>query len=253
MQNKAIPALILALILIIAGAFLPQIVGNLMDASLSNKIEFADASDIQLEFVQSDMSMEEILGILCKHTHTVEVPADLAVHTTGEIQQLTRQIISHYQDAGLITHNIDTGLDISSCIPMLHYQQASGRKSNIFWHLIFERSDNSWRLEMVLDDRTGFLCSVHYDDRSAAAPGESEITDLSYDALEDKLFTFADLFLSDLGDSFASLDRAAISAGMSTSVDEEYTSTTVTWEDSIKGDCHIVFYVMDTSFYTIHY
>lgn len=251
MQNKAILALILALLLIIAGALLPQIVGNVIDASLSNKIQFADASDIQLEFVQSDMPMEEILGILCKSTHSVEVPADLAVHTTGEIQQLARQVISHYQEANLIPHSIDTGADIRSCTPLLHYQESSTRKSNIFWHLIFEPTDNSWRLEIVLDDRTGGLCSVNYAYR--VVPDYVGTADPIYEDLEAMLLTFTDLFLSDLGENFAQLGTEEISAGISTSVDEDYASTTVSWADSIKGECHIVFYIRDTSFYTIYY
>lgn len=252
MRNRSILALMLALVLLAAGAALPRIVGNVMDASLAEKVAFADASDIQLEFVQTDMAIEEILGILCKSTHFVEVPADLAVHTAGEIQQLAQQTISHYQDAGLIFHSIDAGADIVSCIPQLHYQQGTARKSNIFWDLIFEPTDNSWRLEMVLDDRTGTLCSVNYDYRVAsenASPGDA---DTDHDP-QSRLLAFADVFLSDLGGSFAALEQEDISAGISTSVDEDYASTTVSWADTIKGECHIVFYILDTSFYTIFY
>lgn len=256
MQNKALLALILALLLIIAGALLPQIVGNVMDAALSNQIEFADASDIQLEFVQNDIPMEEILGIMCRNTHSVEVPADLAIHSSSDIQQLARQAISHYQEANLIPHSIDTVADIRSCTPELLYEQASSRKSNIFWNLIFEPSDNSWRLEMVLDDRTGALCSIHYDyhiDPDYIDPTYVNTAAPIYEDLEGMLFTFADVFLSDLGDSFAALDKEDISAGISTSVDEDFTSTTVSWEDTLYGECHIVFFIMDTSFYTILY
>jgi len=254
MWNKAVLSLILALVLIAAGALLPKIVGTIMDTSLSNRIEFADASDIQLEFVQSDMPMEEILGIMCKSTNSVEIPADLAVHSAEEIHQLALQAITHYQEANLIPHSIDADADIQSCIPKLHYQQSSSRKSNIFWNLIFEPSDNSWRLEMALDDRTGALCSINYDYRVVSVdPGYANTPEPIYADLEGMLLTFADVFLSGLGENFAELDTDEISAGISTSVDEDYASTTVSWADSIKGECHIVFYILDTSFYTIYY
>lgn len=251
MRNKTVLALILAVALILFGAFLPKIVGSIMDRSASNKMEFAEVSDIQLEFVQSDMPMEEIMSILCKGTHSVEVPQDLASHSASDIQRLAQQAISHYQDAGLISHSVDIAIELQSCVPNLVYQQASSRKSNIFWHLVIVPADNSWSLEMDLDDRTGRLCSINYIYH--VDPNQAKPTEPIYEDLEEMLLSFSNLFLRDLGDSFAEMDTEAISAGISTSVDEDYASATVTWEDTIKGECHMIFYLLDTSFYTIYY
>lgn len=250
MRNKAVLALILALVLIGAGAFLPRIAGATLDRSVSDKIQFAEIGDVQLEFVQSDMPMEEILGILCKGTHSVEVPSDLASHSASDIQRLAQQAISHYQEAGLIPHSIDVTADTHTCVPQLHYQQSSSRKSNIFWNLILEPSDNSWRLEMVLDDRTGSLCSINYDYHWGPEDAAAESL---YEDWEAMLLNFRDLFLRDLGDAFVELSTEDISGEIGYSVGEDYTSTTVTWADTIKGECHIVFYIHGSAFNTIFY
>ena len=247
MKNKALLALVLAVALLIAGAFLPGIVGAIMDRSASNKMEFAQVNDIQLEFVQTEIPIEEILGILCKGTHAVEIPGDLAGHSQSDILRLAQQAVGHYQDAGLIPHIIDFSADLQSCTPQLRYQQASSRKSNIFWNIILEPSDNSWRLEMVLDDRTGILCSINYDYRVI----DTNSTNLLYPDRTSSLTTFSSLFLQDLGGSFAEMTVDALS--VNTPAEDDYTSATITWADTIKGECHIVLYMLDSAFYTLSY
>lgn len=255
MRNKTLFALTLALLLLVMGGFLPGIVGAATDRAITGKMEFAQVSDIQLEFVQGDMAIEETLSIYCKATSAVEVPQDLATRSSQDILLLAQQAFTHYQDAGLVTHSLDPQKDLSSCVSMLHYQPDSSRRSNIFWHLNFEPSDNSWKFTMILDDRTGALCSVHYEYRKAAEtmPTSEPSGELPSTDPAESVSAFARLFLNDLGGSFAAVDAETIAAGVSASVDEDFTSTTVSWDDTIKGQCHIVFYLRDGAFYTIYY
>ncbi len=243
MPNKALIALLLALILLVAGAFLPKITGAIMDRSDTNQMEFAQVSDIQLEFVQSDVSMDEILGILCKATHDVEVPTDLAVRSSGEIQQLAAQALTHYHDAGFFPHSIDPATQLQTCIPILEYEQSSRRKSNIFWNLSYGPKDGAWALGLILDDRTGAVCGISYvrEDQDTGNTAEP-----LYQDPEAMANTFADIFLDGLGDSFPVSDLAI-------STDKEMVSATVTWPDTINGDCHLIFYILDNAFYTIAY
>lgn len=256
MKNKSLLILLLAVVLVILGAMLPQIVGNMVDNSDLNQIEFANVSDVQLEFVESGISMREVMGIICRNTHSVEIPADMAGHTASEIQLLASQAITHYQDAGLILHEVDVYSQMLGCQPYLLYEQSSSRKSNIFWTLSLAPSDGSWEMELVIDDKTGRVCSINYDynvdpdyiDRDYVNTAEP-----IYEDLEATLLTFSELFLSGLGDEFSEFDAGQIEEGTSISIDENFISSSISWQDTIQGDCHIVFYVLDTRFYTLTY
>lgn len=256
MKNKTVPAVALALLLIIAGAMLPHLWGKMQDSAVEGKVSFGTVSSIQLEFVQSSVSMTEILSIAARSTNSVEVPSDLAVRTPADIKRLASQSIEEYQEVGLIQHSVDSETQLQSIIPILRYDQTSSRKSNIFWQLAFAPADGSWLLELMIDDRTGRICSINYDyhvDPDYLDESYINTADPIYEDLEAALTQFSTVFLSQLGEEFSSLNTELIEQGTSISIDEGFASTSVSWADTIKGECHVVFYVMDTSFYTILY
>ena len=251
MKVKSSLLLLLAVAVVITGALLPRIFANSRDAEQLDQLTFHQISTVQLEFVENEISMRETLGILCRDTDAIEVPLDLAAHTKEDILLMASQFISHYQDAGLILHDVDVKTHLSGCVPQLQYEDNSNRKSNIFWVVHLMSVQENWEMYLTIDDNSGKLCNISYDyymDPDYVVEGYSSPAQPIYPDLYDTLLTFSSLFLKDLGDEFSDFDIGQLEQGTSASIDEEFISSSVEWEDSISGKCHIIFYVMDTKF-----
>lgn len=256
MKVKSSLLLLLAAVVVITGALLPRIFANTQDGRQLDQLTFSQINNVQLEFVEDGISMRETLGILCRNTDAIEVPLDLAAHTKEDILLIASQFISHYQNAGLILHNVDVKTHLADCVPQLQYEDNSNRKSNIFWVLRLMSVQENWEMYLTIDDKSGKLCNISYDyymDPDYVVEGYSSPAEPIYSDLYDTLLTFSALFLKDLGDEFSDFDIGQLEQGTSTSIDEEFISSSVEWDDSISGKCHIIFYVMDTKFYTLLY
>lgn len=252
MNRKSFLAIFLSSVMILAGVFLPRAWGKILDASLENRIEFDSVSNIQLEFTQSHISLTEILSIAARSTQSVHIPTDLPIHSTSDVKRIAQQAIEKYVEASLIPHQIDVDTHMQSIVPHLKYEQSSARKSNIFWLLTLGSKDQNWVLDLIIDDKTGAVCSIHFDQPPTAAPGSDGYRVL-YENKETSLLAFRELYLSELGDGFSSDASVCIDTSVSISSDDGFASSSISWPDSIRGECHVVFYVQDNSFYTILY
>jgi len=122
---------------------------------------FASVSDVQLEFSQGTLTMEQTIAIAGRMKNTVEIPEDLTALKRSKVETIASSTANRYQQAGVIPR--DTGnFMIQYCQPILCYGLEN--QSNVFWSVHYGSRDGAGLFLMLIDDRTGTVCSVEYTD-----------------------------------------------------------------------------------------
>lgn len=250
MRWKTLLAMVLALLIIILGALLPSLVGKLQDRYDNGRISHAQISEIHLEFDNSGMTLREKLALLSGLTSTMQVSTDMTSHTSAEIWQIAMETAEIYRQAGLIPSNLSAA-DVSYCVPMMaywaQYEGAAQIHSNIFWELsIADGAGGDNALTMVIDDRTGVVCTLSY--QNVTAHREETLR------LSKALETLCSLALDELGEEFTEFDpKALVSAAGITENTSSYAAADISWEDPTYGEVRLAFVVSEVGFYTYTY
>lgn len=248
MRWKTLLTLLLCAVLLVLGAFLPELVGYFLDREGSQVPSYAQIEQVHLEFEEEPISLREKMALLDGQAQTMQVSTDMPRYTAAEIWQIAMKTASNYHQAGMVPQALEAA-DITYCIPIMYYWQEpepAGRiRSNIFWELSFADGGLGGNLlTMVIDDRTGTVCTLNYQNVNAHREG----------TLSKSLHTLCNLALEELGEEFAEFDATALaSEAQATDAAASYAAVDLTWEDALRGEIRLAFVVSNAGFYTYVY
>ena len=228
--------------LIALGAVLPWLVGERMDEAERNRIRFAPANEVRLEFADSGLSMKKTLALLGASGEPVEIPAELASRKRAQVEKIAEETAESCAGAGVIP-SLSGKPEKFDARTMLVYGPEN--VSNVFWHLTCESGDGVFRL--IVDDRTGAVCHLEY---RAQNPRPEE---MSVPEMRQALEGFSGVFLEGLGEEFFGYSAGDLAQKAETAVDGSYVAASLSfdaWEDPEQGNSRIVFFLNGSGFYT---
>lgn len=250
MKIKTMLSLLLAALVILAGAWLPQWAGKRQDASGTGQINYTAMKEVRLEFAgEYALSMEEKVATLAVGAQSVEVSENLTTRSQGEILIAVKQILQSYAQAGLI-QSVDELMTAGNytCSPRLFYREQGKVRSNIFWeyYAYDQRTGSSVRL--CVDDQTGALCFLEYARDQKNGIAQTEMTT--------QMESLCRLFLEGLGEDFQDRDIDAIVESRETkriwyydNAETQLVAQTA-WTDALYGQIRLNFVVSPWGFYT---
>lgn len=241
MNMKSILSLLSAVCILCIGAVLPRIVADRQDAANLNQMMFAPVSDVQLEFSQNDITIDQAIAMAGHSKNTVDIPEDLASTKREKVEAIAASTAKRYQQAGVIPQETDSFL-VEYAQSILWYGQEN--QSNIFWRVHYGSKDGSAILLMLIDDRTGTVCSLEYT---------TDKVEYASEDMESVLFHFAETYLSSLGEPFYQYKIENIVMNAKMPEDKSYLSSEITWQDPLYQECRITFFVNRNGFYTFFY
>lgn len=182
---RQICLLLLSLGVLLLGAGLPTLAARLQDARAENVVSYQNISSLEL-----DLHDPKKLGLiekcsLCVHGKEVMIAEEDAKHTRNEIQEIVRNSLEKYRDAGLIAGNLDT---FSYDIDLMEvYSGILVGESAIFWGVrMTDDSDDHWQeIVLLLDDDQGAILNISYYENQALLPWDEEGQRLLMDAFFD--------------------------------------------------------------------
>lgn len=243
------PAMILLLsaLLIVLGAFLPAIVGNRQDAAAEGKILFATINDVELQFSESDVTLREIISILCTAPESVEIPVDLTSLKRDRAESIALDMARRLQEACVAFRSIDTsGREIEAEFvvqfsqPVLSSSNLVDGLSNIFWSVEVSSKDVSQYLTLIIDDRTGTVCSLNYYD------GNMNYVKTQMQSI---LYSFSYVYLEELGEEYFDYSSNDIQAEAQSPLDNSYLASSIRWWAK-DYEYRTTFFVNTNGFYT---
>ena len=256
MSLKRIAVLVFSVGMIILGAFLPAIVGNRQDAASEGDIQFATIKDIQLEFSESDVSLREIISILCTDPEAVDIPVDLTNLKQERAESLALDMAKRLEEAEIafLTYD-DQGNETQAELTVLYSQPRLASSnlvdglSNIFWYVEIVDRNRQQVLQAVIDDRSGSVCSLNYSDETLVLQDTYR-----YRHKEDMkaiLYSFSYLYLEELGEEYFDYDSHDIQAEAQSPLDNSYIASSIRWWAG-DHEFRTTFFVNGNGFYTYH-
>ena len=226
------------------GALLPGLVGKRLDAAEQGKIRFAQAQEIRLEFEGSGMTMKQTLAVMGPMRDVVNIPEELATLKRSKVEHIAADAAQRYSQAGVLLR--DPG-DFSLYSMVGDYTvlvYGPETSSNVFWIVDYgDPEGNSW-FHMVIDDRTGTVCSVEYRDlETEYDPGD----------MRQILEGFCQTYLEGLGEEFFDYSGADLAGKADQGADHSYMAAQLlfdAWDEPGLGETRIVFFVNRNGFYT---
>lgn len=243
MKYKRTIVLSLSALLILLGALLPGIVGSRQDAAHDGEVYFASINEIQLEFSQNDMTLKDTIAVLCGTAETVEIPEELAQLKRSSAISYATAAVEAYWESGIVFQEEDIGgfsFEVVSCIPYLAYCSSQDNLTNIFWQITFSNKKRTEYMTLILDDRTGTICSVDY------SYGDVILSDEDMNRV---LYNFSNVYLQELGEEFYDFDTNKILKDAQFPQDKSYLASSIRWW---AGDYEYrtTFFVNPNGFYT---
>ncbi|MBQ7801039.1 MAG: hypothetical protein IJ375_01800 [Oscillospiraceae bacterium] len=231
-------ALILALtgLLIITGAFLPRITGEITDLIHSRKVLSAPMQSVQLEFSGSEwQSGDHILKKLAieRSMYSLPITPEETSMTEEEVFAAVEEAMDMYAASGIFSW-FETSYRMAE--PYLTYAVEDSGNMNIIWAVNLVHEDEPYRnLFLHLDDETGkilYLDYVTYDPDSSFFPEDQASA----------LDTFTSLYFEQLG-----LDPGGQEAEIIQ--EKDVWCRRCAFQDTGYGDIVLEFYVKPTGFY----
>lgn len=242
MNLRSLIALLLSILVIILGALLPTIVANRQDAAAENHMLFQNVEGIELEFVQSGLTMSDTLSMLASRRETVEIPVELTALKQNKLENTVAATAIRYQQSGLLFDEIKN-YKLTYSKSLLVYGRDG--QSNIFWEVRYSSPDGSSEFHMMIDDRTGTLCSITYSHAEAHYQPQD---------MEQLISSFVKLYLSGLGEEFYDYSPDYILNSMETATEtpekDSYVSAVLSLENELYGQTELTFLVNPSGFRT---
>ena len=226
------------------GAMLPGLVGKRLDAAEQGKIQFAPVQEVRLEFADSGITMKQTLAIMGPLRDPVVIPEELATLKRSKVEHITADAARRYSQAGVLLRDPGdfAGYSMVSDITVLVYGPETS--SNVFWIVDYGApEENSW-FHMVIDDRTGAVCSVEYRDLEAEYdPGN----------MRKILEGFCQTYLEGLGEEFFDYSGSELADKADRDAEQSYMAAQLrfeAWDNPLSGETRIVFFLNRNGFYT---
>ena len=233
-----------AVSVIALGALLPGLVGKKLDTAEQGKIQFAPVQEVRLEFADSGITMKQTLAIMGPLRDVVNIPQELATLKRSKVERVAAEAAQRYNQAGLLLR--DPGdfsrYSMVGDITVLVYGPETS--SNVFWIVDYaDPEGNSW-FHMIIDDRTGTVCSVEYRDLENEY-GSGEMGKI--------LEGFCRTYLEGLGEEFFNYSGADLAGKADQDAEQTYMAAQLrfdAWDNPLYGETRIVFFLNRNGFYT---
>ena len=244
MKLRSIFMILCAGAVIALGAMLPGIVGQRRDAAEQGRIQFAPVQEVRLEFADSGITMKQTLAIMGPLRDVVSIPEELATLKRSKVERIAADTAQRYNQAGVLLRDPGdfSGYSLVGDYTVLVYGPETS--SNVFWIVNYaDREGNTW-FNMVIDDRTGTVCSVEYRDLEA-----------EYDSREMQqiLEGFCQTYLEGLGEEFFGYSGSDLAGKSNQDAEQSYMAAQLrfdAWDDPDYGETRIVFFLNRNGFYT---
>ncbi len=231
-------------VVIVLGAMLPGIVGERRDAAEQGRIQFAPVQEVRLEFTDSGITIKQTLAIMGPLRDVVNIPEELATLKRSKVERIAADAAQRYNQAGVLLEDPGdfSGYSMVGDYTVLVYGPEN--LSNVFWILDYTNQDGSSWFHMVIDDRTGTVCSLEYRNwENEYDPGEMG------GVLED----FCQTYLDGLGEEFFDYSGADLAGKAEKDADSSYMAAQLrfnAWDNPLYGETRIVFFLNRNGFYT---
>ena len=179
---KYVLVLLLAAVLILAGAALPRLVAASGDRNTLGSGGYAQMRAVEFELHKNIPSMGKLA--MMEHMHSaVEILPSKASMTEQEVAEACRSALEPYIEAGLMEDYTPWQVGVQA------YLVQSGTVNGIFWTVyMINDSQEQYEIEAAIDDETGKLLSVWVSDQKFRGS----------DLQAEYLYILADLFFSGL-------------------------------------------------------
>lgn len=244
MKIRSLFLVLCAVAVIALGAMLPGLVGKRMDAAEQGKIQFAPVQEVRLEFTDSGITMKQTLAIMGPLRDMVSIPEELATLKRSKVERITADAAQRYNQAGVLLRDPGDFSRYSMVGDMTVLVYGPETSSNVFWIVDYADAEgNSW-FHMVIDDRTGTVCSVEYRDLEDEY-GSGEMRKI--------LEGFCQTYLEGLGEEFFDYNAEDLTAKLDMAVDQSYMAAQLrfdAWDNPLYSETRIVFFLNRNGFYT---
>lgn len=238
MRLKPILAIFIALCIIVLGAMLPGLIARRQQRQSESQVLFSQIGDVELTFAQSGITCSEALSIYSKNKEAVEIPPELASLSREKVESVAASAAEKFRDGGMLLSSPDEDR-LMFAQTLLFYGQDN--RSNIYWIIHYGDKKNTHTISMVIDDRTGTICSVEYMDQKSEYEPEQ---------MEAVLRSFCRLYLTGLGEEFFGFSVDALMSNAKSAQDSSYLATELIWENDAYGENRVTFFVNRSGFYT---
>lgn len=209
MRKWKIPLLLLlTAALIVAGAYLPKVIGDFLERASSEGVGYGEIQSVELELRERNtLSMLEKV-YLAQHSEAIAVSESDTAMTTEQAISAAEAALEPYRDAGLLRGW--EGEYTVTARPVLSLDAVSGLYG-YFWcvYLTFGGKEPYSQLNLMIDDETGKIIDIYFWNQEQIFPYEKQ----SY-----YLEAFIQIYMSELGlePSREAKDTTTSSEGRST-------------------------------------
>lgn len=233
-MRKLIPAVttLLALALIFAGAFLPQITAFVMDRAENGKIGSAPMQSVELNLRDRTQPNDMVRKLkLVQRMYTVPVDASETSMTVDEVYAAVERCMADYVDAGIFEWFQYT---TRAAEPLLGIDSQDIHNTGIFWGVTYVNEKAPYQALFVhIDDENGKIYYLSYEDYEK----ESIYSDRSPEYAARMNFVldhFTEIFFDQLGLA---------------DVKKFYDSKALVEEEEVDGGVYLRRYVMEDDEY----
>ncbi len=258
MKLRSFLGLLLAAVVILVGASLPDRVGSWQDKNDNGLVSYAKASDVHLQLAgEGELSIRHKLSLLAHYSSSMEIPESLAKLSSTEVSTVLEETIGMYQELGLISRDfpVISKTDLT-CTPFLVYWDDAKTRSNIFWIVEYYYTGNI-AVTMILDDQTETVCTVYYSDENLGAQWTADTEAEQSRRMEEMrsgMEYLCTAFLDGLGPEFDNYDvKTILASGNTVWTDTLYYTTSVSWSDILFGQVYLDFSLYPSGFYVSVY
>ena len=244
MKIRSLFMILCAGAVIVLGAMLPGLVGERQDAVERGRIQFAPVQEVRLEFADSGITMKQTLAIMGPLRDVVNIPEELATLKRSKVERIAADAAQRYNQAGVLLGDPGdfSGYSMVGDYTVLVYGPETS--SNVFWIVDYgDPGGNSW-FHMVIDDRTGTVCSVEYRGLEAEYASWE---------MQQILEGFCQTYLEGLGEEFFDYSGSDLADKADRDADSSYMAAQLrfdAWDDPLYGETRIVFFLNRNGFYT---
>lgn len=230
---KGFFAVVLALALIIAGAYFPKAVSLFLDWTNTGNVYSNSIASIRFE-LDKDIPSIGKLAILGRYDGSIELGESKASMSRAEVMAAVYKGIQPYIDKNMM-HYSEQEVHLYPC---LIYVQDDKDLQNIVWFAeVTGDPANYTFLQVAVDDETGKIlaCSYTYEDNEGYIVGAEAIA------------VFADIFFTGL--DIHDYKQAVVSDLEHAYVGENVHATRYRFGDAIYGEVNVDLYVHEHGFY----
>lgn len=238
MRLKSILAILISLCIIVLGAMLPGLVERRQRLQSEGQVLFAQVEDVELTFAQNGTGNSDAFWIYSKNKDAVEIPPELASLTREKVESIVASAVEKCLEEGMLLSSPEADRLLYSQT-LLFYGQDN--RSNIYWIVHYGDKKNTHTFSLVIDDRTGTICSMEYMDQKSEYEPEQ---------MESVLRSFCQMYLTGLGAEFFDCSVDVLMDGAKRPADSSYLATELVCVNDVYGETRVTFFVNRSGFYT---